>query len=82
MVGKRTFNTPNKKDADNWRNADLESGQKPRRFGGFKDAVEYAMDRRTTAVLKEQLREGVDRNALEKYRMSDDEVLEPKPTNP
>ncbi|KIW72679.1 hypothetical protein PV04_00857 [Phialophora macrospora] len=71
MVGKRTLH--NRAD-DRWRNADLESGHQQRRFAGFKDAVEYALDRRTTAALKEQLRAGVDRREFEKYRKSEDEI--------
>jgi hypothetical protein len=71
MVGKRTFH--NRAD-DRWRSSDLESGHQQRRFAGFKDAVEYAMDRQTTAALKEQLRTGVDRREFEKYRKSEEEV--------
>ena len=59
------------------RNNDLEAGaQKKKRFGGFKDAVEYAMDRRTTAALKEQLKAGVlQGREFEKSRKSDEEVI-------
>lgn len=73
MVGKRTLNNPSGRSEDVG-NGDLESGYKPRRFGGFKDAVEYAMDRRTTAALKEQLRKGIDRGAFENVRKSEAEV--------
>lgn len=68
MVGKRTLEVPRTR-AD-----DLESGHQTKRFAGFKDAVEYAMDRRTTAGLKEQLKKGVDRREFEIYRKSDEEV--------
>ncbi|EXJ61270.1 uncharacterized protein A1O5_11827 [Cladophialophora psammophila CBS 110553] len=71
MVGKRTLHPPKNQADDHWRQPDLESGNHNRRFPGFKDAVEYALDRQTTAVLKEQLREGVDRGAFEKARKSD-----------
>ncbi|OAL28344.1 hypothetical protein AYO20_09461 [Fonsecaea nubica] len=74
MVGKRTLNTTKNKPDDHRRKADLECGHNNRRFSGFKDAVDYVLDRRTTAVLKEQLREGVDRGAFEKARKSDDEL--------
>ncbi|EXJ64792.1 hypothetical protein A1O7_01130 [Cladophialophora yegresii CBS 114405] len=75
MVGKRTLNTTKTRAEDRWRNPDLESGHhEQRRFAGFKDAVEYALDRRTTAVLKEQLRTGVDRREFEKYRKSGEEI--------
>jgi hypothetical protein len=75
MVGKRTFNRGKEEDDDQMRHNDVESGNKKRRFGGFKDAVEYAMDRRTTAALKEQLREGVlQEGQFEKSRKSDEEV--------
>ena len=70
MVGKRTL-TPAK---DYRENGDLESGRPKKRFAGFKDAVDYAMDRRTTMVLKEQLRKGVDRREFEIFRKSDEEV--------
>ncbi|KIW96543.1 uncharacterized protein Z519_01934 [Cladophialophora bantiana CBS 173.52] len=58
------------------RKPDLEAGNHKRHFPGFKDAVEYALDCRTTAVLKEQLRNGVDRGAFEKARKSDEERIE------
>jgi hypothetical protein len=75
MVGKRTLQPPKNHGDEVWRTGDLESGQhKTRRFGGFKDAVEYAMDRQITASLKEQLRSGVDREEFEKCRKSDEEV--------
>ena len=74
MVGKRTIQAPKSRAEDHCRNQDLESGHRRKRFGGFKDAVEYALDRRTTAALKEQLKNGVDRQEFEKYRKSDEEV--------
>jgi len=75
MVGKRTFNKPEAKEANDESNGDLESGKKSRRFGGFKDAVDYAMDRRTTAALREQLRKGVEGlPPFDDARKSDEEV--------
>ena len=74
MVGKRTLNTP-KKGADDWQSTDLESGRPRKRFAGFRDAVEYAVDRRTTAALKEELKKGVDRREFESYRKSEDQVI-------
>lgn len=74
MVGKRTFNKPGHKEDNDETNVDLESGHKCRRFGGFKDAVDYVMDRRTTAALREQLRRGVERGGFENARKSDEEV--------
>jgi hypothetical protein len=70
MVGKRTLQPTQ----DRAENGDLESGRPNKRFAGFKDAVEYAIDRRTTIALKEQLRNGVDRREFEIYRKSDEEV--------
>ncbi|EXJ78944.1 hypothetical protein A1O3_08444 [Capronia epimyces CBS 606.96] len=73
MVGKRAFNSGRRpetpKDPD-----DLESGHKYRRFQGFRDAVEYAMDRQTTASLKAELLKGVKQGAFEKARKSDEEL--------
>ena len=74
MVGKRTLDVPNNRADDAWRKPDLESGHQHKRFAGFKDAVNYTMDRRTTAGLKEQLKKGVDRREFEIYRKSDEEV--------
>ncbi len=74
MVGKRTLNRPGSRPKDQAGNGDLESGLKQRRFGGFKDAVEYVVERRTTAALKDQLRKGVLRGAFENARKSDEEV--------
>ncbi|KAI1614650.1 hypothetical protein EDD37DRAFT_109339 [Exophiala viscosa] len=77
MVGKRTFNRAGSEpEDDRMRNNDLEAGaHKKKRFGGFKDAVEYAMDRRTTAALKEQLKAGVlQGREFEKSRKSDEEL--------
>lgn len=74
MVGKRTLHGPCSRPDDPIGDGDLESGNKHRRFAGFKDAVEYALDRRTTAALKEQLIKGVERGAFESARKSDEEV--------
>jgi len=73
MVGKRTLNRSASGREGDFGNGDLESGRR-RRFASFKDAVEYAVDRRTTTALKEQLRSGVERGAFEKARKSDVEV--------
>jgi hypothetical protein len=73
MVGKRTIARPKSRAEDHWRDGDLESGRPPKRMG-FKDAVEYAMDRQTTVALKQELRKGVDRRQFESYRKSDEEV--------
>ncbi|KIW30669.1 uncharacterized protein PV07_06393 [Cladophialophora immunda] len=78
MVGKRTLNTAKNQADDNWLQADLEPGHGTRRFSGFKDAVEYVLDRRTTAVLKEQLRGSVDRGAFERARKSAEELKQIK----
>ncbi|KAL6242248.1 hypothetical protein RBB50_010796 [Rhinocladiella similis] len=75
MVGKRTFQRDGAKSDGQGRNYDIESGPVNRRFGGFKDAVEYVIDRRTTASLKKQLKEGVEGdNDFEKLRKSDKEL--------
>lgn len=75
MVGKRTFQRDGAKSDGQGRNYDIESGPVNRRFGGFKDAVEYVIDRRTTASLKKQLKEGVEGdNDFEKLRKSDKEA--------
>lgn len=74
MVGKRAFNKPISHKRDASEDRDLESGHKHRRFNGFRDAVEYAMDRRITATLKEELRKGVARGEFEHARKSDEEV--------
>ncbi|KIX93282.1 uncharacterized protein Z520_10925 [Fonsecaea multimorphosa CBS 102226] len=78
MVGKRTLHPAKNQADDTWREADLEAGGDRRRFTGFKDAVEYVLDRRTTAALKEQLRHGMDRGAFEKARKSDEELKQIK----
>ncbi|EHY51792.1 Metal tolerance protein 7 [Exophiala dermatitidis] len=74
MVGKRAFNKPISHKRDASEDRDLESGHKHRRFNGFRDAVEYAMDRRITATLKEELRKGVARGEFEHARKSDEEL--------
>ena len=72
MVGKRTFQNP-REHIEELGAEDIESAGR-RKFPRFKDAVEFTMAERTKAVLKEQLRTGVDRDAFEKYRRSDEEV--------
>ncbi|EXJ96498.1 hypothetical protein A1O1_01624 [Capronia coronata CBS 617.96] len=74
MVGKRAFNHPRGHGAEDPDNLDLESGHKHRRFNGFRDTVEYAMDRRKTASLKDELRNGVKQGAFEHARKSDEEL--------
>lgn len=63
-------------------NGDLESGQLGGRSGSrprpnmfrFKDAADTAMADRRREDLKKKLLEGVDREQLESFRKSDDEV--------
>jgi hypothetical protein len=75
MVGKRSLNNNiNSRKDTRSRTADLESGQNGKRFAGFKDAVDYVMDRRTTIALKEQLKKGVDRREFEAYRKSQEDA--------
>lgn len=75
MVGKRTFERPRsrKENESEHVNGDIESGIK-RRFPRFKDAVELAMAERTTALLKQQLRKGIDAQDFDRYRTSDEDV--------
>lgn len=77
-MGKRTFNTFTNPRDKSLSNGDLESGRqgRPKKFNGLKDAVEYAIDRQTTADLKKKLRSGITRGEFEKARRSDDEVCE------
>ncbi|KIV95070.1 hypothetical protein PV10_02769 [Exophiala mesophila] len=80
MVGKRNFDTfTNPKD--DRRKGDIESGPRPRRFNGLKDAVEYAIDRRTTADLKTLLASGITRGEYERARKSDQELKKIKNKN-
>ena len=48
------------------------NGYGPRRFGRFRDAVEYAVDNKQRIDLKEKLRQGVDSQDFKKYRVSKD----------
>ena len=73
MVGKRTFDTFTSPKNDH-RKEDIESGPRQRRFNGLKDAVEYAIDRRTTTDLKKLLASGITRGEYERARKSDQEV--------
>lgn len=78
MVGKRTFDTfTNPKEAHLVK-GDIETGQRQRRFNGLKDAVEYAIDRRTTADLKKLLSSGITPGEYERARKSDQEVSQNK----
>ena len=74
MVGKRYVRNP-REHIEEIGNGDIESGYKPRRFARFKDAVEFTMEERNKSMLKEQLRTGVERDAFEKFRKSDEEVF-------
>lgn len=76
MVGKRAFQTP-RDHIEQLGNGDVESGPK-RRFPRFKDAVEFTMAERTRANLKQQLRDGLDRDSFEKYRKSDKQIKQIK----
>lgn len=73
MVGKRAFQRPDSSKGE-YNAEDLESGFRQRRFPRFKDAVDFAVAERTTALLKKQLRAGVDTEVFEKYRKGDEEV--------
>jgi cation diffusion facilitator family transporter len=79
MVGKRAFGRPGtpRDHINEFGNGDLESGPK-RRFGGFKDAVDFAMAERTQGLLKKQILNGVDRECFEEFRMSDEQLKEIK----
>jgi cation diffusion facilitator family transporter len=73
MVGKRNF-TP-RQQIEELGNGDIESGNAPRRrFPRFKDAVDFTMAERTKGVLKQQLRDGVDRETFERFRKSEVEL--------
>lgn len=75
MVGRRAFDPQFQRSTSGYRaNGDLEITKGDRRFGGFKDAVNYVMDRETTADLKKQLRQGVHLGEFESHRKSDEEV--------
>lgn len=75
MVGKRAFDSRYERSRPHYQaNGDLEAGNGGRRFGGFKDAVDYVVDRETTAALKKRLREGVHIDEFEHHRKSDEEV--------
>lgn len=75
MVGKRAFDSHfERTKAHYYADGDLETGKRGRRFGGFKDAVEYVMDRQTTAALKKRLRDGVHLEEFEDHRKSNEEV--------
>ena len=84
MVGKRyTTNARNPRDhIEDLGNGDVESGQKAgrqeRRFPRFKDVVDATMGEQHKTKLKEQLRTGVERDAFEKFRKSDEELKEIK----
>ena len=78
MVGKRTFANPRDPKNNEQQDGDLESGKKPRRFTRFKDAVEFAMNERTNAVLKHELLESVDQQNFDNYRKSEEEIKQMK----
>lgn len=60
---------------------DLEPGYM-RRIPRFRDVVDIAVARKHTLDLKRHLREGIDTNAFEEYRMSDSAVSPQSPTLP
>ena len=76
MVGKRdrSFHSQRQSGHDNV-GKDLEHGlhQKPR-ISRFKDAVNLAIDSKKRSDLKQRLKEGIDRDGLEKFRKSENEV--------
>jgi hypothetical protein len=75
MVGRRAFDSQFQRSRSGYdANGDLETGKGDRRFGGFKDAVNYVVDREITADLKKQLRQGVRLREFESHRKSDEEV--------
>ncbi|KAK5050814.1 hypothetical protein LTR84_003373 [Exophiala bonariae] len=75
MVGKRAFDSRYERSRPHYQaDGDLEAGKGGRRFGGFKDAVDYVMDRETTAAFKKRLREGVRLEEFEGHRKSDEEL--------
>ena len=62
-----------KDDVDDAPN-DLEGGGQKKLQHRFRDAVESAIDQRRGAEYKRKITEGVDRDELEKFRKSDEEV--------
>ena len=78
MVGKRnrSFRSQRQNDHAN-DDKDIENGlhQRPR-FSRFRDAVTLAIDNKKRADLKKQLKEGIDRDGLEQYRKSEEEVAD------
>ncbi|ETN39015.1 uncharacterized protein HMPREF1541_07057 [Cyphellophora europaea CBS 101466] len=79
MVGRRAFHQPDtpREHIDGIGNGDLESGPK-RRFPRFKDAVDFAMDERTSKAIKKQILDGIDKETWEHFRKSDEEISEIK----
>ena len=76
MVGKRdrSFRSQRQHDHANV-DKDIENGlhQRPR-ISRFKDAVDLATDNRKRADLKKRLKDGIDRDGLEQFRKSEEEV--------
>lgn len=72
MVGKRDINFRSCAHKDqNQHGGDLENGRRRTRF---QDTVDAAVDNQRRTDLKAKLKEGIDRDGLEKYRKSSDEV--------
>ncbi|KAK5017338.1 cation efflux family-domain-containing protein [Cryomyces antarcticus] len=81
MVGRRNrgFGSQDSKRDEDDRPRDLENGPKPRhRIPRFRDIANIAIADRRKEDLKKQLKEGVDRDGLEKYRKSDEQLKEIK----
>ncbi|KAL9119651.1 MAG: hypothetical protein Q9187_003792 [Circinaria calcarea] len=80
MVGKRdrSFHSQRQSGRDNV-DKDLENGlhQKPR-IARFKDAVDLATESKKRSDLKKRLKEGIDRDGLEKFRKSEKELKDIK----
>ena len=74
MVGRRTITNPRQHIEELGDGGDLESGQQKKRFPRFKDVVDHTMAERTKTALKEQLRSGIERDAFESFRKSDEQV--------
>ena len=74
MVGKRTLANVRDPNSNEYTDGDIETGQKRRRFARFRDAVDFAVEERTNAVIKRQLLSGGNREQFESYRKSEEEI--------
>jgi hypothetical protein len=73
MVGKRTLtNDFNANDPP--QNGDIERGLQKPKFTRFKDVVDMATAANERTKIKQKLTEGIDRESLEKYRKSKEEL--------